>query len=231
MSEHDDQVSRRYRDLTREEPPAVLDAAIRAQAQRAAAWPRPRSHWMGVVSIAAVLVLALGITLRLQHDDPAIEAAPVPAAAAPHVQPAPAAPQATTPARVEPQPQPPAQPLQTAKPARARAVENRIATPSSAADPPRPFAADVAPSAPPPSPPMPQAAPAPEREASIAARRAERSNPGASSENERVAQLERIASLREAGKAAEADEALARFRERWPGYPIPDALWQRVRPR
>jgi hypothetical protein len=53
----------------------------------------------------------------------------------------------------------------------------------------------------------------------------------AAADTERDAQLERIAALRDAGKAAEADAAFARFRERWPDYPIPDALWQRVRPR
>ena len=44
-------------------------------------------------------------------------------------------------------------------------------------------------------------------------------------------ELERIAQLRAAGKDAEADAALEAFRKRFPEYRIPDATWDRVKPR
>lgn len=50
-------------------------------------------------------------------------------------------------------------------------------------------------------------------------------------EAERETELERIAALREAGSDSEADAALAAFRERYPRYVIPDAMWIRVKPR
>src|SRR5688572_3985814 len=44
-------------------------------------------------------------------------------------------------------------------------------------------------------------------------------------------ELERIARLREAGDAAAADKALEEFRKRHPDFRIPEAMWERVRPR
>ena len=44
-------------------------------------------------------------------------------------------------------------------------------------------------------------------------------------------ELERIAQLRTDGKNTEADQALEAFRKRYPDYRIPDAMWQRVKPR
>jgi hypothetical protein len=43
--------------------------------------------------------------------------------------------------------------------------------------------------------------------------------------------LERIAKLRDAGKAREADESLAEFKRRYPDYRIPEAMRARVAPR
>ena len=45
------------------------------------------------------------------------------------------------------------------------------------------------------------------------------------------AELERIAALRVQGRDAEADKALDEFRRTHPGYRIPDAMWERVKPR
>lgn len=204
MTERDEKLSRRYRELPRDEPPNSIDAAIRAQAHRAVRRAHPR--WMGAVSIAAVLVLALGITLRMQHDEPGMETAPTPAAAPPRIDPAPA----TAPPRIEP-----------AAPASREIVPRAAPTPRPASVPP------------------------PDAQRSREDSRAERSNlatparvaapamqkRAADAMSAPEAQLEQIAALREAGRAAEADEALARFRERFPDYRIPDALWQRVRPR
>lgn len=44
-------------------------------------------------------------------------------------------------------------------------------------------------------------------------------------------ELERIARLRGEGRDSEADKALEEFRRDHPGYRIPEAMWERVRPR
>src|SRR5688572_1172851 len=80
----DEKISRRYRELARDEPPAALDASILAsardltpvtrEASRADSGVRPRfSAWMGPVSIAAVLVLGIGVSLRMQLEQPGVE--------------------------------------------------------------------------------------------------------------------------------------------------------------
>lgn len=45
------------------------------------------------------------------------------------------------------------------------------------------------------------------------------------------AELDRIAALRDQGRNAEADKALEEFRRVHPDYRIPDAMWERVKPR
>ncbi len=73
MSERDDRLERTYRSIAREEPPASLDAAILAAAHRAAARPSAARRWGVPVSIAAVVMLAVGVTLEMQHEKPGIE--------------------------------------------------------------------------------------------------------------------------------------------------------------
>ena len=46
-----------------------------------------------------------------------------------------------------------------------------------------------------------------------------------------VRELERIGRLRGEGRHAEADRALEQFRRRHPDYRIPEAVWERVKPR
>lgn len=75
MSEGDDKLLRSYRELARDEPPPALDAAILAASRRAVG-SRPWSQrFAGPVSLAAVLVLALGITLNMQREQPDVEVA------------------------------------------------------------------------------------------------------------------------------------------------------------
>src|SRR5258706_1366352 len=74
MIDGDDKLSKRYRDLGSEEPPRALNEAILASARRAVA-PRTTQRWAMPVSIAAVLVLAAGVTLRMQQEQPGIETA------------------------------------------------------------------------------------------------------------------------------------------------------------
>ena len=68
----DDEVSRRYRELPREEPPPALDAAILAAAREARPETRGArlARWAGPLSIAAVLLLGIGISLRMQTGEP-----------------------------------------------------------------------------------------------------------------------------------------------------------------
>ncbi len=72
----DPRLTQAYRGLPAEEPPPALDDAIRAAARRAVA-SRPRSsRWRVPVSIAAVLVLAFGIALQLEREQPILDDAP-----------------------------------------------------------------------------------------------------------------------------------------------------------
>lgn len=73
--DRDDKVSAAYRGLGGDEPPRALDEAILAAARR-----RP-VRWRVPVSIAAVLALAVGVTLRMQPQGPESE----PVALAPQV--------------------------------------------------------------------------------------------------------------------------------------------------
>ena len=193
MTDPDERISRRYRELAREEPPSALDAAIIGSAHRAVR--RPRSRWVGALSIAAVLVLAFGVTLRMQHEEPGVETS-------------------------MPQPQPHAPATVSPPPPEAQAPRE------APRHEPAPAAADVAPAAGANALSTPMRAAAPAATQKLAAPPAARA---ASSDIDM--ELERIAALREQGKDDQADEALARFRERHPGYTIPDAIWARVKPR
>ena len=74
MSDTGDKLNAAYRALPREEPGAALDAAILAHSRRALAKPSA-ARWAGPVSIAAVLVLAFGVTLHMQEEQPGMESA------------------------------------------------------------------------------------------------------------------------------------------------------------
>jgi len=94
MAEHDDpddlqdpRVSDAYRGLGKENPPEAIDAAVLAASRRAVrAGPRTAGarvrRWALPVSIAAVVVLTMSLTLRVQLERPDLESA-VPAPSAP----------------------------------------------------------------------------------------------------------------------------------------------------
>jgi hypothetical protein len=173
--DRDEKLSASYRALGSEEPPPALDGAILAAARRRPTRLRV-SHlrWRVPLSVAAVLVLAVGVTLRMLPERPDAESV----ALAPQVieTPRPAAP---APARE--QPKPAARAAAAADVAAAgAAAESRAAAPMAA----KPAAAPLTPEA----------------------------------------WLARIAELRKQGRRREADESLAEFRKRYPGYRIPEPL-------
>jgi hypothetical protein len=79
MSEVDKDLSERYRAAARDEPPAHVDAAILAAAKRAvgsqpqpAGAPRRLRRWYVPVSLAAVIMLSVIVTLRIERERPEI---------------------------------------------------------------------------------------------------------------------------------------------------------------
>ena len=228
--DRDDKVTRAYRALGGEEPPRALDEAILAASRR------PQNRWRVPLSIAAVLVLAVGVTLRMLPQRPDAESvalapqvieASKPAAepAAPAAKfaqdvPSPAASIAEAPsaaarsdagARAKPagrSPQLARAPaaLQSATQAEASAP---VAATAVAGSVQRDAAEEGRARALAAAPPPPSAAAAAKLpEATLAPE----------------AWLKRIAELRKAGREREAQESLAEFRKRYPDYKIPEAL-------
>lgn len=65
-----------YRALPREEPPPAMDAAVLAASRRSVE-KRPERKWATPVSLAAVLVLSIGVTLRVADERPDAQLKPV----------------------------------------------------------------------------------------------------------------------------------------------------------
>jgi hypothetical protein len=294
MNESGDRLDAAYRAIAREEPRAAIDDAILAASRRAVAKPSAARRWAAPVSIAAVLVLAFGVTLHMQQESPGI-ASPDLATAPPPAAATTAAPEPAAPAQTQPLPQrqgerrlesavakkpvappPPAKLNVQAKPDREqpRAMEERdrgFRDDVSPAPERKDLKAKVAPAEPSVlhketaamQVPVPQAPPAPAARAaapasaysapSPAAPAAAASAPAAIGEmrlkretanqapaafaadaqaaDEFARDLEAIAKLRAEGRHEEADKALEEFRRKHPGYRIPDAMWERVKPR
>ncbi|HEX3062349.1 MAG TPA: hypothetical protein VHP55_06745 [Usitatibacter sp.] len=287
MNETGDKLNAAYRALAREEPGAAIDAAILAASRRALEKPSASRRWAAPVSIAAVLVLAFGVTLRMQQEKPGVEspdvyssppaaAKVVPSASAPS-SPAPqmqdAAPQRALPdarpqkekkvvvpaAKPDFVPAPPQAKLQAApaqpqafeEDARQRRDESRVdneqkgmlqkdnanvrEAPAFAPKPAAPAASANTASVAATPPPTAGAAAAPASRAAPAAEmRLKREAVAADMQapiDEATRELEAIAKLRVEGRQEEADKALAEFRRKRPDYRIPDAMWERVKPR
>jgi len=269
MNEPGDKLSRAYRDLAREEPPSALDASILAASARALRRPSASRRWAVPVSIAAVFVLALGLTLEMQREQPGIETsapaagsippravapqpAPLPQAEAPVTQSVPEAPRSQERARPSPKPQlsKPRDKLEAVAPQRKDTAIREEAAPAPAVAAPQ--AASPAPQAFPTQvnvAPLPAAAGAVGSMQAPPATAADMQRPSAESQSlkrmapaapaaakvrtadDRELQLERIAQLRVQGRNAEADKALEEFRRANPDYRIPEAMWERVKPR
>jgi len=253
MSDRDEELARLYRALAKEEPPEALDAAILAASRRAVVRPSLARRWAGPVSVAAVLVLAIGVTLEMRDEAPGIEAPATSPPALERPRGEPAAPEAK---REEPVPEArrreerreiaPARPApravapQPAPPARAESnVAPAPAAPSASSPAPAPAAPAASKIVPMQARPsrstlgVPEekrlSAPAAASSAPAAADLATR--PSRERADDPAALLEAIAKLRAAGEDAEADRALEDFRRRYPGYRIDAATWERVRPR
>ena len=74
------QVSERYRAGAQDEPPAKLDAAIRAAAHREVAKPRLGRNWQMPASIAAMLVIGVSLVLLVRDHEPPLPSLNHPAA-------------------------------------------------------------------------------------------------------------------------------------------------------
>lgn len=236
---------------------AILAAARRAEPTHPApllspgVGPAVRRSWYFPVAAAAVIMLSVGVVMHLQLEQPGIDGIQVAAEKAPPA-PAPVA-EASKPA-----PQPEAPKPEDTMIAKAPAAAKREAARSqpameevpklsgseasgasagSLAPAPPAVASSPAPSAAP--------APAPARKPMAMQRAEEGMRDRADSAERQVLSeatakrsqdagetpekwLERIAELRRAGRHDEADKALAEFRQRHPGYRIPEAMLERV---
>ena len=193
-TERDDKVSAGYRALGGEEPPRALDEAILAAARK-----RP-SRWRVPLSIAAVLVLAVGVTLRMLPQRPEAESV----ALAPQVMQTPR-PAASPPAPARDQAKPAAGAEAAAEVAAADALaESRMRSDIAAKPASRASAA--------PAPPAAGAG----AETNVLAGKLARA------ELSPQAWLERIAELRKQGRTREAEESLAEFKKRYPDYRVPE---------
>jgi hypothetical protein len=234
--ERDPKVSAAYRELGDAEPPRALDDAILAAARREAG-ARPGfagraspQRWYAPLATAAVLVLAVALTLHTRVEGPALEA-PAPVVQVPakptadvvaKAAPESARPKAAAPAKSAeprafvPDPAPPAAPTPAIEPLAQVPAARQAASAAGAAAPAadeRPGRADLA-----------RDRARPLAAAESMAKRAEA--PALVETPER--ELERIADLRRQERHEEADKALAEFRKRHPDFRIPDALRERV---
>jgi hypothetical protein len=249
MSEHDDEreVARRYRELPREEPPAALDAKIRAAALRAASKdslgaaskdsrravsphsaplvaPTGRRTWYFPVAAAAVIVLAVAVTWQVEREQGDDGATLSRSAPAPELRKEKKAPEE------EPRKQAEAQkPAPLAK--RTERPAKTPAAPASAAGTLSQSREDASgqrenrarqerPSS------AIASAQGPQRQ--MQRDEAQSSARAKAAEEPPEKWLERIAQLRQQGRHDEADKALAEFRKRYPDYRIPAAMLEKV---
>lgn len=257
--EKDSRLESAYRALGAEEPPRALDEAILAASRRAVeAHPAPlvaptgRRAWFVPLAAAAVLVLAVSLTLHLQFEQAGEEKASAPAEPARETT---SAPQqlAVPPKAVE---SPPPELAQARRSPRAEAPARSAAEPEAQKAvqrrEPAPFAADsaaqvrerqaelerraaapaavpiAAPAAAPPAAAPVLGAPAVARsvqERASAEAMAKRADAAAETPEK---ELERIARLRSEGRHEEADKALAEFRKRFPDYKLSEEMRTKV---
>lgn len=214
----DRKVSQRYRELPREEPPRHVDDAILAASRRGTqsrpaplVAPTGRRRWYFPVAAAAIIVLAVAVTMHVERQQPDLEVAEAPAAA-----PAPPPP---------PEEQQPPSRKKSAPRDDARLADLYKATPAPS-EPASPPAA-----APMPLPVEPQARSRAEAQGAMGERRAATDSIAAAAARTPEQWLQGIADLRRQGRHEEADRELAEFRKRHPDYRIPEATLEKVEKR
>jgi len=243
----DPKISRRYLELGAEEPPRALDEAILAASRRAVeARPAPlvapggRRRWYFPLAAAAVIMLAVAVTLQVERQKPDDElaVASVPPQARKEEQKAPASPEQSKPApkpqrappQFTPEPPPAAAPP-SADAMRDLAKSNVVTAAQGARSSEAPAEARARGDA------MQERAAAAPARREMEAPRPQLSAPmGAAASGQlqsRVMEtpelaLERIAELRKQGKHEEADKALAEFRKRYPDYRLSDEMRAKV---
>ena len=158
----DDRVSGAYRELPGDGPSPALDAAIQAAARRAVgSRPGAVRRWQIPVSIAAVLALAIGISLQVDREKPmVVDGTPVSSGSAEYPVPAPDREEPSAPAKPAAEPAPPSvapaaiAPAPLAKEAAPRPAKAQQPIPEAkrfAPEPPAPAAAPASPPAPAPA--------------------------------------------------------------------------------
>jgi len=233
----DDRVSSAYRGLPGEGPPPAIDAAIQAAARRAVgSRPAAARRFQVPLSIAAVLALAIAVSLQVEREKPVVvDGTPVSSGSAeyPVSQPEPEKEERTAPARApvtreaprelkKEAASPRAAPAATTEPAQAIAPSSAPA-PAGIAAPPSAAGAAVSADA---VRPAPQAARRAKAELAREATVQEKKMSEALDTPER--RLERIADLRAKGLHVEADRALGEFRRAFPDYRISDEWLRRI---
>jgi hypothetical protein len=231
----DDDISRRYRELPRDEPPRHLDDAIRAAARRAVhtrpaplVVPTGRQRWYFPLAAAAIIVLAVAVTMHVEREQPGEEIVSAQGTPAEEV-------------KVEkPQSAPQPERRRTTESADSRELRD-AAPPPELQKAPEP---DAAPAPPPPVAPKASSAPAARAESARAPAAPEaNAQLGRADEGRRAASLsafalqspeqwlQGIADLRRQGRHEEADKSLAEFRKRYPDYRISKEVLEQLEKR
>ena len=235
----DDDISRRYRELPREEPPRHLDDAIRAAAHRAVhtrpaplVVPTGRQRWYFPLAAAAIIVLAVAVTMHVEREQPAEEIVSS---------------TQSTPAEEPKTEKPPSAP----QPERRRKTESADSRELRDAAPPPALQKAPEPAAPPVA--TQDAIRGAQESASAPAARAESARApaapqanaqlGRADEGRRAASLsafalqspeqwlQGIADLRRQGRHEEADKSLAEFRKRYPDYRLSKEVLEQLEKR
>jgi hypothetical protein len=238
----DPKLSQRYRELPREEPPRHLDDAILAASRRAGASrpaplvaPTGRRRWYFPVAAAAIIVLAVAVTVHVERQQHDLEVAEAPVAPAPPFE---EQPQAQAPAREQALAREPASKREAFTPDPKPAPSEKKSAPRhdarlsdlyKAPAPPEPASPPAA--APTPPPVEAQARGRAEARSAMGEGRAATDSIAASAARSPEQWLQGIAELRRQGRHDEADRQLAEFRRAFPNYRISEAMLEKVEKR